>query len=130
MRKKYNKKMIKKLAIESMQSSYSPYSNYKVGACVLGEDNKFYKGTNIENASYGLTICAERTSIFKAISEGNQRIKKIAIATKDGGYPCGACRQVMAEFGNNDLEIIIINITTNKNIYITLGELLPRAFRL
>ena len=87
-------------AIEARQQSYSPYSNFAVGAALLCEDGTIYKGCNIENASYGLTNCAERTAIFKAISEGHRKFKALAVVADTEGpcSPCGACRQVMKEF--------------------------------
>lgn len=89
-----------KIAIETTAFSYAPYSNFCVGAALLTKDGKVYTGCNIENASYGATICAERTAIFKAVSEGKRRFRKIAIAAKGGktAYPCGICLQVMNEF--------------------------------
>jgi len=118
------------IAMDMTNKAHNPYSNYGVGACLVAKNDKVYTGCNIENASYGLTICAERTAIFKAVSDGEKEFKEIYIATKDGGYPCGACRQVMAEFCDDNLKIIIINTTTSIVIHRTLGELLPKAFRL
>ncbi|MBA5851322.1 cytidine deaminase [Clostridium sp. cel8] len=116
-------------AFDGRRNSYSPYSNFKVGAAVLAEDNKVYTGCNIENASYGATNCAERTAIFKAISEGNRTIKAIAIVgvENDYTYPCGICRQVLAEFASKDAKIIL---GKGKDEYLvkTLDELLPGAF--
>lgn len=82
------------------ESAYAPYSNFKVGAAVLTKDGSIFTGCNIENASYGATNCAERTAIFKAVSEGHTEMVKIAVITKDGStsYPCGICLQVMNEF--------------------------------
>ncbi|MGB2579377.1 cytidine deaminase [Elusimicrobium simillimum] len=102
-----------KKAIEARQSSYSPYSKYPVGAAILAGSGKIYMGTNIENASYGLTVCAERTAIFKAISEGEKKIKAIAIyagkkTAGAAGSPCGACRQVMAEFLDASSPLLLV----------------------
>ncbi|AWI03071.1 cytidine deaminase [Clostridium drakei] len=122
-------KMLISKALEGRKNAYAPYSKFKVGAAVLTEDGKMYTGCNIENASYGATNCAERTSIFKAVSEGHTIIKAIAIVgiENEYTYPCGICRQVIAEFGSEDIEIILAK---NENQYIvkTLDEILPGAF--
>lgn len=111
------------------EQAYVPYSNFKVGAAVLTEDGTIYGGCNIENASYGATNCAERTAIFKAVSEGHKVIKAIAIVgdTSAYTYPCGICRQVMAEFADGDIPVILLK---NEEDYIvkTLEEVLPGAF--
>ncbi|WP_123052816.1 cytidine deaminase [Clostridium sp. JN-1] len=116
-------------AFEGRKNAYAPYSNFKVGAAVLAEDGKVYTGCNIENASYGATNCAERTAIFKAVSEGNKTIKAIAIVgvENDYTYPCGVCRQVISEFASKDTKIIL---GKNEDEYLvkTLDELLPGAF--
>lgn len=116
-------------ALQARKNSYSPYSKFKVGAAVLTEDGKIYTGCNIENASYGATNCAERTAIFKAVSEGYKTIKAIAIVgvQNDYTYPCGICRQVIAEFATDDIKIIL---GKNDNEYLvkTLEEILPGAF--
>ena len=101
------------LAVRASESSYSPYSHFRVGAALIAGSGKIYTGCNIENASYSMTICAERTAIFKAVSEGEKEIRAIAVAgSADDDYsvpctPCGACLQVMAEFGGDDLMIIL-----------------------
>lgn len=122
-------KMLVSKALEGRKNAYVPYSKFKVGAAVLTEDGKVYTGCNIENASYGATNCAERTAIFKAVSEGYTTIKAIAIVgiENEYTYPCGICRQVIAEFGSEDIEIIL---GKNENEYIvkTLDEILPGAF--
>ena len=116
-------------ALQARKNAYVPYSNFKVGAAVLTEDGKVYTGCNIENASYGATNCAERTAIFKAVSEGHKTIKAIAIVgvQNDYTYPCGICRQVIAEFATEDTKIIL---GKNENEYLvkTLEEILPGAF--
>ena len=121
-----NKELIKR-ALEAQKKSYSPYSNFSVGAAVLAEDGKVYTGCNIEIVSYSPTLCAERTAIFKAISEGSYGIKKIAIVgDANPTFPCGVCRQVIREFGK-DVEIIIANSPDEYNTY-TIDELLPHSF--
>ena len=109
------------------ENAYCPYSNYKVGAALVTDSEKVFSGANIENASYGLTICAERSCIFSAVSQGHLDIKAIAIVTKDGGSPCGACRQVLNEFNP---EMLVITSDENfKNIReYKLSELLIDAF--
>lgn len=120
-------------AIEAMGKAYAPYSGYKVGAALLTADGKVYTGCNIENASYTPTVCAERTAIFKAVSEGERDFTMLAVCGgKDGQLsgafpPCGVCRQVMAEFCPKDMPILMV---TGENTYdvCTLGELLPYMF--
>lgn len=114
-------------AIEAQKSAYAPYSHYAVGAAVLTEDGEIFDGINIENAVYPLTICAERVAIFKAVSEGHKSFKAIAVVTKNGGSPCGACRQVMAEFGL-DTVVLIADSTGELKQTLTVADLLPLAF--
>lgn len=103
------------LAVNVMSNAYVPYSNYRVGAALLTKSGKIYTGCNIENASYSPTVCAERTAIFKAVSEGEREFVKIAVAGGKNGEisgefpPCGVCRQVMAEFCDSDFEILVVN---------------------
>lgn len=122
-------KELVKLAIEAREKAYVPYSKFKVGAAIEMEDGSVFTGCNIENASYGATNCAERTAIFKAVSEGHTIMKKIAIVGDMSTYtaPCGICRQVIAEFAAKDIEIVLIK---NQDEYIvkTLEEILPGAF--
>lgn len=118
------------LAIEAQQNSYSPYSNYKVGACLLASDGTIFKGCNIENASYGATNCAERTAIFKAVSEGVNSFKKIAVVGGDlteFAYPCGICLQVLWEFMPAGT-VVLLNKDGIKEF--TVKELLPYGFEL
>ena len=97
-------------AKEAMQRSYSPYSSFSVGAALLCKDGTVYLGTNVENVSFGATCCAERVAIFSAIANGNKEFETIAIsATKIPCYPCGICRQVMAEFCNEDFKVYMDN---------------------
>ena len=114
-------------AIKARENAYSPYSHFAVGAALLCEDDTLYEGCNIENASYGLTNCAERTAIFKAVSEGHIKFKALAVVADTEGpcAPCGACRQVMAEF---KIPLIIMgNLMGNIKI-VTIEELLPFSF--
>jgi cytidine deaminase len=113
-------------AIAAREKSYSPYSHYKVGAALLGRSGKVYTGCNIENAAYTPSICAERTAIFKAISEGEREFVAIAVVTLNGGAPCGICRQVMREFAPN-ITIIIGNLQGERQLF-TLPDLLPHSF--
>ena len=121
-----------KAAIEARELAYSPYSQYKVGASLLCTHGKIYKGCNVENASYGETVCAERVAILKAISDGERDFSAIAIVGgKDElcsyAYPCGACRQVMSEFCQPDFKIVLFD-GENEEIH-TLGELFPHSFK-
>lgn len=106
--------------------SHAPCSRYRVGAALLAASGKVYSGVNVENASYGLAICAERTAYVKAVSEGERAFVAIAVVTENGGAPCGACRQFMAEFGL-DTWVIIADSTRRYEIT-TVGALLPQAF--
>lgn len=121
-----NKKLYE-MALKAKEFAYAPYSNFKVGAAVLTSDGMVFLGNNIENSSYGATICAERVAVFKAVSEAKTNIVKIAIASdnEDFTYPCGICRQVINEF-MPDGEIIIGNKNDVK-VY-KVSELLPHAF--
>ncbi len=113
------------IAKSSREKAYAPYSNFKVGAAVLG-CGKTYGGCNVENASYGLTMCAERIAIFKAISDGCRNIRAVAIYSEPTAYPCGACLQVMSEFCDEGCTVIVAS--SNKIEKYTLKELLPYRF--
>lgn len=123
------------LAIKSMNNAYSPYSGYKVGAALLCDNGKVFTGCNVENSSYGATVCAERTAIFKAVSDGERDFSMLAVAggkeneLSDKFLPCGICRQVMAEFCKPEFIVLVV---TSENTYkeFTLSELLPNAFSL
>ena len=121
-------------AKEAMVYSYSPYSRFKVGACVLTKDGHIYTGCNIENSSFGATNCAERTAFFKAVSEGVQDFEAICIVggrnQKPTGYtaPCGVCRQVMMEFCNPKTFKIILAIDRENYRVYTLEDMLPQGF--
>lgn len=121
-------------AMKAREKAYAPYSEFFVGAALLSADDRIYTGCNIENAAYGATNCAERTAIYKAVSEGKQKFQAIAIVGGTGGdvlqycVPCGSCRQVMCEFAvPSDFYIIVAKNTVDYKIY-TLDQLLPEAF--
>lgn len=120
------KELIKE-ALKAQENAYVPYSNFKVGAALLAEDGKIYTGCNIENAAYSPSVCAERTAIFKAVSEGAKEIKALAVvAGQDKSYPCGVCRQVIKEFGEN--ATIIVARSEEDYDKCTLDDLLPYGF--
>lgn len=121
-------KQLVDLATKAKENAYVPYSNFRVGAALLTKNGKIYTGCNIENASFGATNCAERTAIFKAVSEGNREFEAIAINadTEDLTFPCGICRQVIVEF-SRDLKLYISNKNGDYKEY-TIKELLPGAF--
>ncbi|MGL5615405.1 MAG: cytidine deaminase [Sarcina sp.] len=124
------KEQLINLAIEARENAYCPYSNFKVGAAVLFDNGKTYKGCNIENASYGATNCAERTAIFNAVSDGARVLKAIALIGDPNNYtyPCGICRQVISEFAEDgDVKIYIVKNATDY-IETTLDEILPGSF--
>jgi len=125
--KKEYKKLINE-AEKARKRAYTPYSKFKVGAAVLSVDGKIFTGCNIENASFGLTLCAERVAIFKAISEGSTKFEAIAVVgdTDKPCSPCGACRQVISEFGE-DIPLIMANLKGDIKIK-KIKELLPEAF--
>lgn len=116
-----------RLAKEVRQWAYAPYSNYPVGAAVLAESGRIYTGVNVENASYPVGICGERAAIQRAIAEGEREFVAIAVVTANGGSPCGACRQVMAEFALQ-MRVLIANDEGQVTLDTTVSELLPGAF--
>jgi cytidine deaminase len=114
-------------ASEARQNAYAPYSNYRVGAALLAESGEVYTGVNVENAVYPTGTCAERTAIFKAVSEGERTFTAIAVVTENGGTPCGSCRQMLAEFGLDTLVLIADaggRVVSETNV----RALLPQAF--
>ncbi len=119
-----------KIADDAKEFAYSPYSKFKVGAALLGKSGKVYTGCNVENSAYGATNCAERTAIFKAVSEGETEFEKIAIMSSSGDFtsPCGICRQVIFEF-MQDGEIILGTQKGELRTY-AVKELLPEGFKL
>ncbi len=124
-----NYKELYRKAVEVMPNAYAPFSNFQVGAALLTTTREVFTGVNVENSSYGGTICAERTACVKAISEGFREFEALAIATSKGeGFPCGICRQFLYEFSPN-LTIIVGEDENNLKIF-TLKDLLPEGFRL
>ena len=122
-------------ALEARKKAYTPYSEFKVGAAVLTAELRIYTGCNIENAAYSPGICAERTAVYKAISEGCRKIKAIAIVGDKTGdsisqyaFPCGVCRQVMREFSNPEEMIVIVAKSCEEYQLYTLNQLLPESF--
>lgn len=122
-----SEKNLRDLALDASKRSHSPYSKAKVGSAILMEDGSVYQGCNIENASFGGTVCAERVAIWKAVSEGHKKIKKIYVYTDAGWPPCGMCLQVMTEFASGELEIIMGDKNGKENSK-KLKELLTHAF--
>jgi len=114
-------------ALEARSRAYAPYSNYYVGAALLTREGDIIQGANVENASYGLTICAERAAVMAAAAMDKRDYVAIAVATKDGGFPCGACRQVLNEF-NSEMEVISVDESGQITSRTTLDKLLPNAF--
>lgn len=121
---------LKKAARQAAENSYSPYSNFRVGAAVLAKNGKIYAGTNVENASYGLTLCAERVAIASSVSAGERVIKTLAIYTPSDEPipPCGACLSVIAEFAEGDVSILMF--TDDKESWANLAQLLPKSLKL
>lgn len=125
-----NKALIQE-AIEAKKNSYSPYSNFAVGAALLCKDGKIYRGCNIENGAYPTSICAERVALFKAVSEGERDFIGIAIVSSSGEItpPCGACRQALSEFVKGDFKVILAKNQDEYKTY-NFAELLPLSFKL
>ena len=115
-------------ASQARQWAYVPYSRYAVGAALLSASGRLYDGVNMVNAAYPVTVCAERVAIFKAVSNGERNFQAIAVVTKNGGMPCGSCRQVMAEF-SPEMTVIVADENENVVSESTLAALLPGAFR-
>lgn len=120
-------KELMKMAIEARQNAYAPYSHFAVGAALLAESGRVYTGCNIENASYGLTCCAERNAIFAAVGAGERRFKMLAVAadSPEPVAPCGACRQVIAEFG---IPLVVMGNLKEEIKIMMAEELLPYGF--
>jgi cytidine deaminase len=124
----YYERLIK-AALKVKKNAYAPYSRFYVGAALASNDGKIYVGCNVENSSYGMTMCAERVAFFKAISDGARGFKAIAVVSDDPGHtmPCGACRQVMSELAGEDLNIVTAD-QSGLIQSVKLKELLPRPF--
>jgi len=120
-------KQLIELADEARRHAYAPYSNYRVGAALRTKTGRVYVGVNVENAAYPTGICAERVAVFKAVSEGERDFEVIALVTDNGGSPCGACRQVLSEFG---LDTVVLIADGKGKLFqeTTVGNLLPEAF--
>lgn len=116
-----------KAANEVRSKAYAPYSNYSVGAALLTKTGQVFLGVNVENAAYPDTICAERSAVVSAVSAGERDFDAIAVATRNGGTPCGSCRQVLAEFGL-DIEVLLVDENENLVQHNTVRDLLPGAF--
>jgi len=114
-------------AKEAFKNAYVPYSNYPVGSAVLTESGEIFKGANVENVAFPVTVCGERSAIFNAVSHGHRSFQAIAVVTRGGGTPCGSCRQVMAEFGLDTL-VLIANAKGELLQTYTVRDLLPNAF--
>ncbi len=120
-------KRLLEMARKARENAYAPYSDFKVGAALLTESGEIFTGCNVENSSYGLSVCAERVALFKAVSEGYRKFKALAVVadTERPVPPCGACRQVLWEFG--DIDIIMSNLKGDVKV-MKLSELLPEGF--
>lgn len=115
-------------ALEIRERAYAPYSGYQVGAALLTESGNVYTGINIENAAYPVSICAERTAVFKAVSDGERAFRAIVVATENAGSPCGSCRQVLSEFGLDTL-VLLVDSEGAVHEETTVRGLLPYAFQ-
>lgn len=125
---KQQKDTLVQAAINAREKAYAPYSEFLVGAAVLTADGQIFGGCNVENASYGLTICAERVAAGTAVAAGSREITAVAIATPGGHSPCGACRQVLAEFGGG-MAVLLVDSDARENVReTTLDRLLPEQF--
>jgi cytidine deaminase len=117
-------------ALSKRLQAYAPYSKFLVGAAVLTEDGSVFTGTNVENASYGLTICAERVAAAAAVAAGHRKLKAVAVATAGGASPCGACRQFLAEFGGS-MDVLLVDAELPEKVkQMSLADLLPEQFEL
>jgi cytidine deaminase len=116
-------------ATEARQNAYAPYSRFLVGAALLGRSGRVYRGVNVENASYPMGTCAERTAIFTAVSEGEREFEAIAIVSETGAMPCGGCRQVLREFGGpaGELQVFVADLEGHVRTF-SIAELLPEGF--
>ncbi len=120
------KKALLQAACAIREKAYAPYSKYQVGAAILAANGRIFTGVNVENSSYGLCNCAERTAVFKMVTEGIQELRAVAVCTDNAGSPCGACRQVLSEFGG-DVPVLLTDTEGNMR-ETTLYTLLPDHF--
>ncbi len=118
-------------AREIIVNAYAPYSGFKVASAVRAGSGKVYMGVNVENSSYGLTICAERVAVFNAVASGEREIREVLVAVESDEPvpPCGACLQVLSEFSTPETTVYMVSLSTGKVVKARLGELLPRAFK-
>lgn len=125
-----NKEKLIEAANQMLERAYTPYSKFPVGAALLTKDGKIYGGCNIENAAYPVTICAERTALFKAVSEGDYDFAGLVVTSRSqhATSPCGSCRQVISEFCSSDMPVLMTHERGEIEIERTVGELLPAAF--
>jgi cytidine deaminase len=130
---KKSEKPLLEAALGAAALAYAPYSRFQVGAALEAEDGRIFTGCNVENASYGLTVCAERVAVFAGVAAGCRRFRRIAIAAGTGSEPatpCGACRQVLAEFARPGFEVLLVTLDNPKSFRrFTLTDLLPHAFK-
>ncbi len=128
----FDERALADAAIAARDAAHAPYSEYRVGAALLCADGTVVAGCNVENASYGLTVCAERNAVFAAVAAGERRFTAVAVATEDGGSPCGACRQVLREFcpppQDRRFGILLVDGKGRIKRRRTLAELLPESF--
>lgn len=122
------KELLIQKAEEARANAYAPYSVYRVGAAILDEEGRIHVGVNVENISFGLTVCAERNAVGAMAAAGGREIKAAAVVTKDGGTPCGACRQVLAEFAPDPVKVLVIGKGETQQWEASLAELLPGGF--
>jgi len=115
-------------AEEARANAYAPYSVYRVGAAILDEQGRIHVGVNVENISFGLTVCAERNAVGAMAAAGGREIVAVAVATRDGGTPCGACRQVLVEFAPNPARVLVIGKGEAQAWETTLADVLPSGF--
>jgi len=127
MKAKWNRDRLVNAAIAASRHAYVPYSRFPVGAALLAANGKTYGGCNVENAAYPSTLCAERTALVKAVSEGDRDFLAIAVVTRSGGSPCGSCRQMLYEF-SPDMQVVVATLEGEIRYEVALQELLPRGF--
>lgn len=122
------KKTLIQEALEVRENAYAPYSTYQVGAALRTKKGNVYTGANVENAAYSVTMCAERAAVFSAIAAGEREFDALVVATRNGGTPCGSCRQVLSEYGL-DIQVLMVDEAGEIKRETTVRDLLPSAFR-